>query len=218
MGLVYLALRWEKEQSRSMPFVIPAICIRSWTAVMWSVDWRRWFASLTVELASNSVTLDVGVWIISGGNMCGLVGDGAAWCATKRKLAKITRIAPQNDPLPDTSASQNHNMQIGKTDFHEAGSEDNKNKWSLETSEREPPAFIVGIKILQQFLWVRNLKPGTDGRPLVFAARCHALSHITCSAFICSFVLLVLRVWADVKTVIGTPVSAKQPKVVKSHF
>lgn len=74
-----------------------------------------------------------------------LLETGQHGLQQKENPAKIAHIAPQNDPLPDTSASQNHNMQIEKTDFHEAGSGDNKNKWSLETSEREPPAFTVGI-------------------------------------------------------------------------
>lgn len=100
--------------------------------------------SLTVERPSNSEMLDVGEWIISGGNMCGLVGDRQHGLQQKQTRQDCTYCPPKRSAPPHPT-SPNHNMQIEKTDFHEAGSEDNKNKWWLETSERELSDFIVGI-------------------------------------------------------------------------
>lgn len=103
-----------------------------------------WLVSLTVGRASNSEMSDVGEWIISVGNMCGLVGNRQHGLRQKQTRQDGTYCPPKRSAPPHPT-SQNHNMQIEKIDFHEAGSEDNKNKWSLETSEREPSAFIVGI-------------------------------------------------------------------------
>lgn len=146
------------------------------------------------------------------------LGVTGSMVCNKNKLAKIEHIAPQNDPLPHTQHLRITTCKLRRLTSMRQAARIIKTNGRLKPLNESRRILLKEFKFYSSFFGSRISSWGPTGARL-FLQRCVMHFHkIKCSAFICSFVLLVLCVLADVKLVIGTPVSAKQPKVVKSHF